>query len=122
MQPTSNPEEPTAAKRPRGKNAFFLMVGMSVVASLGLVVVAMYLYNMSGAAQLDLSLPGLQEERIRAQQSKRYDDFAPTGKLDSSTLKQFDELYKHQQTDIKHDTGGFDTKPLDDDQLGISVQ
>lgn len=90
--------------------------------SLGLVVVAMYLYNMSGAAQLDLSLPGLQEERVRAQQAKRYDDFAPTGKLDSSALKQFDELYTHQQTDIRQDTRDFGTKPLDDDQLGISVQ
>lgn len=122
MQQVNNPEETTRVKKFHGKNAFFIMVGMSVAASLALVVVAMYLYNMSGAAQLDLSLPGLQEERTRAQQTKRYDDFAATGKLDNSALKQFDELYTHQQADIKHDTSGFDTRPLGDDQLGISVQ
>ena len=122
MQPANNPEEQVVAKKSHGKGAFFVMVGAAVAVSLMLVVVAMYLYNMSGAAQLDLSLPGLQEERVRAQQAKRYDDFAPTGALDSSALKQFDELYTHQQADIQQDTSKFDTKPLDDDQLGISVQ
>lgn len=121
MQPNDT-EHDTAHSQTSLKAPFFVLVAGAIAVSLGLVVVSMYLYNMSGAAQLDLSLPGLQQEAARAQQSKRYDDFAPAGKINSRALQQFDELYTHQQQDIQRDTQDFTTKPLDDDQLGISVQ
>ena len=104
------------------KFPFVALITASIVVALGLVMVSMYLYNMSGAAQLDLSLPGLQEERLRAQQVKRYDGFNATGKLDEESLKQFDELYKKQKADINRDGKEFDVNVLNNDRLGISVE
>ena len=100
------------------KFPFVALIAASIAVALGLVMVSMYLYNMSGAAQLDLSLPGLQEE----QQVKRYDGFNATGKLDEESLKQFDELYKKQKADINRDGKEFDVTVLNNDKLGISVE
>lgn len=111
-----------APPKPKTNIQIFILLGGSVLVSFVMVVISMFLYNQSGASQLDLSLPGLQEERIRAQQTKRYDDFGSTGRLDEKSLSQFDKLYKEQQQDIKRAGAGFDNTPLGDDKLGISVQ
>ncbi|MBH1980641.1 hypothetical protein I8H83_03085 [Candidatus Saccharibacteria bacterium] len=118
---TSEPE-PVLVKKLHSKKPFVALITGAVLVSLILVLMSMYLYNMSGAAQLDLSLPGLQEERIRAQQAKRYDGFNAAGKLDQKAFDQFDELYKKQQADIQKDINGFDSTPLEDGRLGIKVE
>lgn len=110
------------AKKLHSKKPFLALISGAVLISFVLVLVSMYLYNMSGAAQLDLSLPGLQEERLRAQQAKRYDGFSAAGKLDAKAFKQFDELYKKQQADLQKDINGFDSTQLEDEQLGIKVE
>lgn len=111
-----------AAKKLHSKKPFLVLITGAVVMSLLLVLVSMYLYNMSGAAKLDLSLPGLQEEREQAQQTKRYDGFSAAGKLDEKAFNQFDELYKKQQTDLQKDINGFDSTQLEDEPLGIKVE
>lgn len=111
-----------AAKKLHSKKPFLVLITGAVIVSLLLVLVSMYLYNMSGASKLDLSLPGLQEERVQAQQTKRYDGFSATGQLDEKALDQFDELYKKQQADLQKDINAFDSVPLGDDQLGIKVE
>lgn len=121
----TQPHDPSAAAettKPRFKVSFIMMIAGSIITALLLVIVSMYLYNKSGAAQLDLSLPGLQEERQRAQQTKRYDDFSQTGKLDSQALTQFDNFYSRQQADILRDRSGFDPATLGDQPLGIQVE
>ena len=115
-------QTPAVVKKQHSKKPFVVLITGAVLVSFVLVLVSMYLYNMSGAAQLDLSLPGLQEERERAQQTKRYDGFSSTGNLDEKALNQCDELYKKQQADIQKDINGFDATPLEDGQLGIKVE
>ncbi len=97
------------------------MIAGSITMALLLVTLSIALYNSSGAAQLDLSRPGYQEVRGRAQQPNKLDEFSATGELNSSTLKQFDELYRKQQDDILSDKSGFNPSQLNNENLGVRV-
>ncbi len=125
MQPHNpHPHAPAdATPAPRViKFQFALLIAGSIVISLVLVTVGMYLYNESGAAQLDLSRPGYQDVRSQAQQAERFDGINATGDVDSETLKKFDELYTEQQAEILKRKDGFSSSHLSDKYLEIEVQ
>ena len=121
---TPMPDEPVALadKKPLLARVSFAVVilGAVIIASL-LVVLSMYLYNRSGASQLDLSLPGLQEERLQAQQTGEYDKFRASGELDEEALDYFEGIYIKQQDMILEDHNGFDPARLSDETLEIQV-
>ena len=115
------PSEPSKHGNPI-KLSFLGMIGGSIIVSLLLVTLSMYLYNLSGAAQLDLSLPGLQDQRLQAQQAKRYNDFGASGRLNQQALDQFDDMYRHQREDIGKDQTGLADKQITDEYLEIKVE
>lgn len=121
---TPTPDEPAtlADKKPLLSRVSFAVVifGAVVIASL-LVVLSMYLYNRSGASQLDLSLPGLQEERLQAQRTGEYDKFRASGELDEEALDYFEDIYIKQQDMILEDHNGFNPARLSDESLEIQV-
>lgn len=124
MAPTPDESTPdvVATKRPKWSEVSFAMVIVgAIITALLLVVLSMYLYNRSGAAQLDLSLPGLQEERLEAQRVKDYDKFRASGELDEEALDYFEEIYMKQQDAILEDHNGFDPSRLSDKALEIQV-
>lgn len=102
--------------------ALVYMIAGAIAISIVLVVISMWLYGRSGAAQLDLSRPGYQEVRAKAQQTKQFDGFAGTGKLDEESLKQFDALYREQQKTIRNQSNGFSPAVLDNQHLEIHVE
>ena len=118
MQSDSKPTTTVA----RSRRTLAYMITASIVLSLGLVVFSMYLYNESGAAQLDLSRPGYQDVRGRVQQPVRFDGFDATGELDEASLKKFDQLYQQQQDIVRKNSAGFNPFAIDNERLDIHVE
>lgn len=112
------PDDP-ATKRVQFRITLPVMIAGAITLALLLVILSMYLYNRSGAAQLDLSLPGLQEQRLKAQSTERFDTFSASGPLDEDALDQFNQIYTGQQSAIRQDKDGFDPKELSDAKLNI---
>lgn len=100
---------------------FAILVGAAIIIAVLLVSLSLYLYNRSGAAQLDLSLPGFQEQREQAQRSEQYDTFRASGELDARAMEYFDDIYSKQRTAILKEEKGFDPEKLSDKQLEIQV-
>lgn len=95
-----------------------LMVGLSIIISLILVTIAMWLYNASGTAQLDLSAPAYKQ--VRKQVARDIvEDFSSTGILDRKTVDEFRKLYD-EQTSKATQVDGFGNQALSDDALGLS--
>lgn len=81
---------------------FAAMVVGAVFISLGLVAVALSLYGSSGAAQLDLSRPGLEDIREQAAKDDgEYEGFSSSGTLDEDALKEFDKLYSEKLSEVR---------------------
>lgn len=114
------PDDPTVKKKQFKVTLAVMIAGAILIASL-LVLLSMHLYNRSGAAQLDLSLPGLQEQRIQAQSTERFETFSASGALDEDALSQFNQIYTGQQSALSRDKNGFNPELLDDEALNIQV-
>lgn len=98
------PETESTIGRLVGKHRLPVMLGSVIVASLILVGVAMSLYGSSGAALLDLSLPGAQSARDQVNEAQTASDFPATGAVTDQTVKQFRSLYEKQA----HQATGLD--------------
>lgn len=73
---------------------FITLIIASISVSLFLVFAAMALYKSSGAQQLDLSRPGYEEVRTKAQKDETETvSYSASGTLDKAALKEFDEKY-----------------------------
>lgn len=116
--------EPTTHEEHRAyqvaKNRFVLMLIGAISVSLVLVVIAMWLYNISGAAQVDLSRPGYQSVRDKVVKEETIGrSFPSTGPVDQSALKEFRKLFDATASQIQS-TDSFAGEQLSDKALGIS--
>jgi hypothetical protein len=102
------------------QHKFMVLVAATIAVSLLLVVVALWLYNTSGAAQLDLSRPGYQSVRDKVEHSNDFDGFSFSGTIDEEALSEFRDLYDKQ---LKEATTveSFGGDVMDDDSLGIDA-
>lgn len=101
---------------------FVIFIGGSIVIAFILVCVSMYLYQKSGAAQLDLSRPSYEGVRAKAQSPDKLDGFSATGKLDKESLDEFRTLYDKTSAEIDHDKDSFNPDSVDNKALGIKTQ
>lgn len=84
------------------KHKFLLMVGSSIAVALFLVVIAMSVYNGSGAAQLDLSRPGYQSVRKEAAGvGGEAGIFPASGALTPAALSEFRTLYDKRLSEMQ---------------------
>lgn len=92
--------EQLAAEAPKmrywERHRYILLVGATIAVSFVLVIVAMMLYNSSGAAQLDLSRPGYVSVREQVDSSDKFVRFPSTGQIDAKSLDSFRALYTKQ--------------------------
>lgn len=102
------------------QHKFMVLVGATIALSLVLVTVSMWLYNTSGAAQLDLSRPGYKEVRSQATHNGEFTAFPAAGPIDKNALDEFRKLYDKQ---LKEATAvdSFSGKVLSDESLGIEA-
>lgn len=75
------------------KNRFVGLIMGSIVVALVLVVIALYLYSRSGAAQVDLSRPGYSSVRGEVKEDDDSTRFPGTGSIDKDSLALFERLY-----------------------------
>lgn len=117
MEPTTHEEHATYRL---GKNRFILMIVGCVVLTFGFVAVAMMLYSISGAAQVDLSRPGYSGVRDQVVSEKGLGNaFPASGPVNSETLKQFRALFDTTADQIRA-TESFSGEQLSDQALGIA--
>jgi len=102
------------------RHRFFVLVAGVIVISCVMVVIGMYIYNTSGAAQVDLSRPGYQSVQREASRDSVDDSFPATGKLDENAFNSFDSMYSdHARQVVGVDS--FDPKALDTNTLQLFV-
>lgn len=95
----------------------FLLGAMLI--AIVMVVISMYAYHISGAAQLDLSRP--EYTAIRSQieaDSKDSDTFSAQGLVTDEVLEEFLVKYKEQAAKII-EVDAFSNDVLSDEQLGL---
>lgn len=100
------------------RHRFLGLVAGVICLALVLVVVALQLYNTSGAAQLDLSRPGYQDVRKRAIHNDNTMSFSSSGPVDQSTVDQFTKLYDERAKNVLS-VDSFDEAALSDDSLRV---
>lgn len=102
------------------EHKFIALIVLVIAVAFILVLVAMHLYNSSGAAQLDLSRPGYQSVREKSRDNTTDSEaaFPSTGKLDQESLSSFKTMYDTRSeriTSIK----GFQNDVLSDEALNM---
>lgn len=102
------------------QHKFMLLVGITIVVAFILVVISLWLYNSSGAAQLDLSRPGYQSVRDKVNHDKTFAGFSSSGPIDRSALDEFRRMYDEQ---LKEATTveSFGGDVMSDESLGIGI-
>lgn len=104
----------------KNRHSFLIFITLSIVIAFGIVVISMFMYNSSGAAQLDLSRPGYISVRSQATtNSDDFQNFPSTGAIDKNDMNDFKVLYDKQTQRVKS-VDAFGGDPLSPDALGIS--
>ncbi len=98
------------------RHRFFVLIILVIVISMILVSISLSLYNSSGAAQVDLSLPSLQALRKQAAQDKTDATFSSNGTLDAKAFDSFDTLYSQHIKEVTS-TDNYGSRPLSDESL-----
>jgi hypothetical protein len=98
------------------QHRFLLLIAGVIMISFLMVLIGMYLYNTSGAAQVDLSRPGYQSIQREASRDTTDDSFASTGKLDKDAFDSFDKMYANHARQVvgvdSFDPGAIDPNTL----------
>lgn len=95
-----------------------VLIVMAIFVSLILVAISMWLYDSSGAAQLDLSRPGYSSVRDQARSDEKIDAFPSTGAITEKTLNDFEDMFG-RYADEATAVDAFGGDVLGEKQLGI---
>lgn len=117
-----NDEEPTVHSSSFiSSHRFLVLVIAAIIISLLLVAVSLELYNISGAAQLDLSRPGYRSiSKDIISDDNSFVVFPSSGAVTGSTIDDFEKLFNNKAKDVNTiDAYGGD--PLSSDALQISA-
>jgi hypothetical protein len=103
------------------KHRFVIMIVASIVVASVLVAVGLFLYNSSGAAQLDLSRPGYKDVRTKVVNDDSFKDYSGSGSINQAAINDFKLLYSEQAKKIEL-VDAFGGDPLSPVALGMSVE
>lgn len=99
---------------------FFLLIALTIVVALIFVSISLFIYNSSGAAQLDLSRPGYQSVSDKVESSDSIVEYSAFGPVNIATVNEFTELYDAQAAKAKA-TDAFNGDPLNPEVLLFGV-
>ncbi len=97
-----------------------LLLIITIVIALCLTVVSVVIYNVSGAAQLDLSRPGYRSVSDQIDKDSTVDEFSATGTVDKATIEEFIKLYDTQAARAKA-VDAFNGDPLNPEVLEFGI-
>jgi len=105
----------------KDRHRFSLMILSSLVITMVLVVISMYVYDNSGAAQVDLSRPGYISVRSQAVTNNAdFQNYSSTGEVNQETISEFQSLFVNQVNKAKS-FDAFGGDPLSPNSLGIGA-
>lgn len=79
------------------KHKYLVLIALTIVISLILVGFSLFMYQISGTAQLDLSRPGYQSPEAQSQtEETRFEDYSASGDINLTTIEEFRTLYNKQ--------------------------
>lgn len=93
-----------------------LLLIIAVLIAVVLTAVSMILYNISGAAQLDLSRPGYQSVSNQVDKEEKIDTYSSSGSVNKETIQEFITLYDKQAEKAKA-VDAFNGDPLNPEVL-----
>ncbi len=103
------------------EHRFFILVFATIIISLVLVGVSLVIYNVSGAAQLDLSRPGYQSVSNQVEREDTSDIYSPSGSVTIESIDEFIKLYDEQAKKTKA-IDAFNGDPLNPELLEFSEE
>lgn len=98
------------------EHRFVLLLAAAVAIAIGLTIVSMTLYAVSGTAQLDLSRPGYQSVSDKVDKETKIDTYSATGPVTKETIQEFMKLYDEQAKKAKA-VDAFNGDPLNPELL-----
>jgi len=120
----NEPQVPTITNEftDSSKRRFLIFISLSIVIAFALVLISMYMYNSSGAAQLDLSRPGYVSVRSQAiSNDGDFKNYSSTGSINQLTITEFKTLYVSQAQRTKS-VDAFGGDPLSPGALGLTAK
>ena len=101
------------------EHRFMLLIIGTILISIILVSVSIYIYKASGSAQLDLSRPGYQSVSNKVDRTDPVSDYSSFGPVNNDSVKAFTKLYD-QQAQTAKEVDAFNGDPLNPDVLEFS--
>lgn len=101
------------------EHRFMLLIIGTILISITLVSVSIYIYKVSGSAQLDLSRPGYQSVSNKVDRTDPVSDYSSFGPVNKDTINAFTKLYDQQSQKAK-EVDAFNGDPLNPDVLEFS--
>lgn len=98
------------------KHRFMLLVLCTIILALILTVISVSVYNLSGAAQLDLSRPGYQSVSDKVETNNGIKEYSPFGAVNKETVDEFTKMYDEQAAKAKA-VDAFNGDPLNPEVL-----
>lgn len=103
-----------------GKNRLVILLIGTVGIALILTCVSIAIYNSSGAAQLDLSRPGLRSVSSQVEKDDASEGFNASGSVTKETINEFITMYEAQAKKAKG-VDAFSGDPLNPEVLVFST-
>jgi len=114
--------QPTLVEEVQEKLAFWtehrylLLIFATIVIAIILTSVSLIIYNVSGAALLDLSRPGYQSVSSQVDRTSDIDSYSSSGPINKTTVDQFTKIYDAQAAKVKA-VDAFNGDPLNPEVL-----
>ncbi|HWT40335.1 MAG TPA: hypothetical protein VN081_03665 [Dongiaceae bacterium] len=93
-----------------------LLLIATIVIAIIMTVISVIIYNISGAAQLDLSRPGYRSVSSQVEKNDTITTFSSAGPVNKDTIQQFMTVYDQQAAKAKG-VDAFNGDPLNPDVL-----
>lgn len=98
---------------------FLLLIVATIVIAIVMATIGIFIYNSSGAAQLDLSRPGYKSVSDKVERSDPVSGYSAFGPINKSTINEFTKLYDEQAARAKA-VDAFNGDPLNPEVLEFS--
>lgn len=93
-----------------------LLLVLTVLIAIVMTVISVIIYNVSGAAQLDLSRPGVRSVSSQVEKSDDIDTYSSSGTINKESIQEFMRLYDTQANKAKA-VDAFKGDPLNPEVL-----
>ena len=98
------------------EHRFMVLIVGTILISLVLVSISIFIYKVSGSAQLDLSRPGYQSVSDKVDRNDPVTEYSAFGPVNKTTVNEFTKIYNTQATKAKA-VDAFNGDPLNPEIL-----